>query len=88
MDERLGEFLSILGICLAIIGVLFLLLLPRKFEEARIKAIGFFILGVVLITMTFLFQNPDFLKDIQKNIALVAIGLVIATISVIKLLKK
>lgn len=88
MENQFSEFLSILGMCIAIIGVLFLLLLPRKLQEARLRATALFIGGVVLLTMNYLFQNPDFLQDIQENIALVAIGLVIATISVIKLLKK
>jgi len=87
-DPQFLRWLSLLGVAVAVTGVLFLLLLPKDDRDRRVRATGAFIFGMVLLVYVFLTKNPDVLESAEKYIALTLIGMVIATISVIRLLKK
>ena len=89
VNEESLNFLSIIGICSSVVGMLILLIVPKS-NTTRIRPLGLalFVGGAFLIVYTFLFLNPEFLSDIREHLALVLIGLVIATVSIIKILKK
>jgi len=82
------QFLSIVGMGASVIGILFLIMLPKDDRDRRIKAIGIFILGMSLLLLSFISKNPDILEAAEEHIALTLIGLVIATLSAIKIFRK
>ena len=89
ISEESLNFLSIIGICSAVVGILILLIVPKS-DKTRLRplGLGLFVGGAFLIVYSFLFLNPEFLSDLRDHLALVLIGLVIATLSVIRILKK
>lgn len=87
-DPYSMNFLSIIGICSTVMGVLLLFLVPKSDVFRWRLGLGLFIGGAFLIVYTFLFIRQDLLESIRENVALTLIGLVIATISVIKTIKK
>ena len=77
-----------LGICPAIFGLLMLLLLPRDEFPRRLASMGMFALGMTYTAYAFLSKNPDLLESVEENIALTLIGMIIATLSVIRFIRK
>ena len=82
------EFFSLLSLCAAIIGMLFLLLLPKDDKHRRLKACAIFVFGMVGMAFSFLIKNPEIRETLERHIALTLIGMVIATLSVIKIMNK
>ena len=88
-NEDVWNLLSILGICLSVVGALLLILVPKT-DATRLRRLGLacFVGGAYFIVGSFLFLNPDFLEQLREHLALTLIGLVIATLSLIRILKK
>ncbi|MGD8306001.1 MAG: hypothetical protein PVF17_05050 [Ignavibacteria bacterium] len=83
-----NEFLpTIAGIALAVACILFLLLWSKD-DPRRDKAKTGFVIGMLIILFSFLIKNPDIVTFAEENIGLTLLGMVIATLSIIKLLKK
>ena len=87
-DPEFMNFFSIIGICSAVVGVLLLIVVPKSDTFRWRLGLGLFVAGAFAIVYSFLFLNQDFLESLRDNIALTLIGLVIATISVIKIIRK
>lgn len=88
LDQEFLSFLSVLFIALGVMGVLILILAPQANERLKRIGVAYFAGGMAGVVATFLFKNPDVLEWTERHIALTLIGLVIATISVIRLLHK
>ena len=80
--------LVLIGLIFAIIGLLFLILTPKNDNETRSRAVSGFISGMACIAVAFLIGNTEKLDIAEKQIGLTLVGIVIATISVINMLKK
>jgi len=87
-DPEFNNFVSAMLLGLSIIGVLLLLIGPKDNDRLRGLAISFFACGLGGVAVLFLLNNHDILADAQEHIALTLIGMVIATISVIRLIRK
>ena len=87
-DPEFMNFFSIIGICSAVVGVILLIIVPKSDTYRWRLGLGLFVAGAFAIVFSFLIQNQDFLESLRDNIALTLIGLVIATVSVIKIIKK
>lgn len=86
----LNQFLSVVTLMMAIIGLLLLIVVPRTDYYARTRTLGiaFFVSGLGGVAGLFLLRSPDVLRGMQEHIALTLIGMVIATLSVIQLLRR
>ena len=82
------QFMATLGITAGVAGVLLLLLAPKSEPRLRRLGIGCFVAGMCYVVWSFLSETPDILESAREHIALTLIGLVIATLSVIRLLKR
>jgi len=82
---RLVATVSLLS---AVIGLLFLLLLPRDERSRRIRATAIFVGGMAGLAFTFIRKNPNILESAEQYVAITLIGMVIATVSVLKYLKR
>ena len=87
-DPQLIEFVTLISLTSAVIGMLFILILPKDDSDRRIIAKAFFVGGLAGLMMTFLIENPDIMKLAQKRIALKLIVMLIASVSLIELFKK
>jgi len=82
------QFMATLGITAGVAGVLLLLLAPKSEPRLWRVGIGCFVAGMCYIVWSFLSETPDILESARNHIALTLIGLVVASISVIRLLKR
>ena len=87
-DVNLLRFIAVLSLLAALIGLLFLLLLPKDERNRRVKATAVFVAGMAGLAFTFLWKNPDVLESAERHIALTLIGMVIATISLLQFLRR
>ncbi len=87
-DEAITILPALTGIIISIVGLLFLILTPKSDIETRSKATSAFVVGMAITALGFLLNNPDIILIAQDHIGLTLVGMIIAPISVIKLLKK
>jgi hypothetical protein len=63
------EFISTFSLVAAIIGLLFLIMLPKDDEDRRLKALAIFIGGLAILVFSFLQRNRVF-SGLLRNILL------------------
>lgn len=80
MSNFLIHLLTIFMIGLMLIGILIIILTGRK----NVMAIRYVIIGASTLVVIFLVENPNIVESLKEHIALTLIGLVIATISIIR----
>jgi len=87
---EVNQTLSALTLMVAIAGFLILLVTPNteRFHQLRVLGIAFFCAGLGATAAFFLLRRPDVLEGLQENLALVLVGMVIATLSAIRLFKR
>jgi len=88
VNRDLLHLVAIVSLLAAIIGLLFLMLLPKDERNRRIRATAVFVGGMAGLVFSFLWKNPDILESAEQYIAITLIGMIIATVSVLKYLKR
>jgi len=76
-----GEFITLMMIGFMILGALGVIIYGRSNKVA----ISVFMFGAVMVAVIFLSDNPNLVESLKEHIALTLIGMVIATISIIRL---
>lgn len=82
------EGFSVLGISIAVLGFLILIIVRDQKSFHFRLGLACFVCGCFATVYSFLYLNPDWLETLRENLAIALIGLVIATISVIKIIRK
>lgn len=88
MTIEFNSFMSAVCIFLAITGLMLLLIVPKTDEHRQRLGFAFFSAGMGGTAFFFLLGNPEVLRSAQENIALTLIGMLIATLQIIRLIKK
>lgn len=88
-DERLFVTRIItFAFVLAIAGMLLLLIVPKEDERLRRVGTAFFVGGMAGIAGFFLLLNPHVVTYFAEHIGLTLIGMLIATVEILRLAKK
>ncbi len=88
MPMELSTFASVICISMAVTGLMLLLVVPKTDEYRRHIGVSLFSVGMGGTVAFFLLDNPDVLASAREHIALTLIGMIIATLQVIRLIRK
>ena len=85
-----NEFLSVMALMMAIIGLLLMIVVPRTdyYERTRTLGIAFFTCGLGGVAGLFFLRNPHVLREKQEQIALALVGMVIGALWLFRLLRR
>ena len=88
MSDDITDNVTAIFLMLAIFGALVLMLAPKENEVLKIRGLAFFAGGMAGTAGLFLLTSPDVIEDIRRNVGLALIGMVIASLGILRFLNR